>query len=67
MNCPYRWYQFAWACTATAAMIGVSLCLTSCQVTTPQGYTITVTGDAAAVGIAVAGKFGGKQVRRVLP
>jgi len=67
MNCPYRWLQFSWACVAIAALLAVSL-LTSCQVTTPQGYTITVTGDAAAVGIAFAGKFGGgKEARRVLP
>jgi hypothetical protein len=66
MNCPYRWLQFSWACVAIAALLCISL-LTSCQVTTPQGYTITVTGDAAAVGIAFAGKFGGKEARRVLP
>lgn len=66
MNCPYRWLQFSWACVAVCAL-GCIFLLTSCQIKTPKGYTITVTGDAAAVGIAFAGKFGGKEVRRVLP
>ena len=66
MNCPYRWLQVSWACVAIAALLAVSL-LTSCQIKSPQGWTVTVTGDAAAVGIAFASKFGGKEVRRVLP
>jgi hypothetical protein len=67
MTCPYRWFQFAWACTFVCA-VGCLFLLTSCQIKTPHGYTITVTGDAAAVGIAFAGKFGGgKEARRVLP
>ncbi|MFZ4596227.1 MAG: hypothetical protein ACOYOF_18360, partial [Verrucomicrobiaceae bacterium] len=70
MNYPYRWLQFAWACTAIAALLAVSL-LTSCasSVTTPKGYTFTFNVDGETAAILVSKKFGasGKEARRVLP
>lgn len=70
MKCPYRWYQFAWACTALAALLAVFL-LTSCvsSVTTPKGYTFTFNVDGETAAILVSKKFGvsAKEARRVLP
>jgi hypothetical protein len=75
-NCPYRWYQFAWACVSVCALLGVSLCLTSCQVThdTGKGTTITfrvspeeAAGFAAHLGLSKKFGISGKEARRVLP
>lgn len=68
MNCPYRWLQFSWACVAVCAL-GCVFLLTSCgtTVTTPKGYTFTVHVDGETAAVLVSKKFGGKEVRRVLP
>jgi hypothetical protein len=68
MTCPYRWYQFACACTFVCA-VGCLFLLTGCvsSVTTPKGYTYSFNVDGQTAALIVSKQFGGKEPRRVLP